>query len=108
MTQHVTGGIPIQFRMTVTNTADFPITMKSVDLQSLGSGGYEIAPTGLPFDVVVQPGATEGVDFWVPANAQTSVAGANGAVALRITTTFDSPSGRFQNVSVRQVMGQIQ
>jgi hypothetical protein len=106
--EHVTGGMPVQFRMSVTNTAQFPITLKRAELQSVGSGGYNINPTSQPFDVVVAPGATETVDFWVPAYAATSVAGVNGAVALRVITEYDSPSGRFRNVGVHQVMGRIQ
>jgi hypothetical protein len=106
--EHVTGGMPVQFRMSVTNTAQFPITLKRAELQSVGSGGYNINPTSRPFDIVLAPGATETVDFWVPAYAATSVAGVNGAVALRLITEYDSPSGKFRNVGVHQVMGRIQ
>lgn len=106
--EHVTGGMPVQYRLSVTNAAQFPITLKRVDLQSIGSGAYDVNPTSMPFDVVIQIGATESVDFWVPAYATTSVAGANGAVALRVVTLYDSPSGKFQNVLVRQVLGRVQ
>ena len=105
--EHVTGGMPVHFRLTVTNTAQFPITLKRSELQSIGTGGYDVAPAAHPFNLVIAPGATESVEFWVPANASTSVAGANGAVALRVTTEYDSPSGGFQSVQVRQVMGRI-
>lgn len=103
--EHMTGGIPVQFRLSVTNTAAFPITLRRLDVQSLGSGGYNVSPTSLPFNVVIPPGGTGSVEFWVPAYATTSVAGVNGAVAVRLMSQFDSPSGVFQNVSVRQVMG---
>ena len=105
--EHETGGMPVQYRLSVTNTAQFPITLKRIDVQSVGSGAYDVNPTSLPYDVVIQMGATESVDFWVPATATVSVAGANGAVALRVVTLYDSASGKFQNVSVRQVMGRI-
>lgn len=105
--EHVTGGMPVHFRLTVTNTAAFPITLKRSELQSIGSGGYEVTPTAHPFNIVIAPGASESVEFWVPANATTSVAGVNGAVALRVTTEYESPSGGFQSVQVRQVMGRI-
>lgn len=106
--EHETGGMPVQFRLSVANTAAFPITLKRLDLQSVGFGGYEVNPTSLPFNVVIPPGSDVSVDFWVPAIAKTSVAGANGAVAVRLVSQFDSPSGVFQNVAVRQVMGRIQ
>jgi hypothetical protein len=106
--EHVTGGIPVQFRLSVTNTAGFPITLKRLDMQSVGAGGYDVSPTSLPFSVVIAPGETVSVDFWVPAYATTSVVGVNGAVAVRLTSQFQSPSGVFRNVSVRQVMGSQQ
>jgi hypothetical protein len=106
--EQVTGGMPVQYRMSVTNTAQVPITLKRVDVRSMGNGAYIVQPTSRPFNLVVAPGATETVEFWVPANAVPSVAGANGAVALQLRTQFDTASGSFQNVSVSQVMGQIQ
>lgn len=103
--EHMTGGIPVQLRMTVTNKAQFAITLKRVDVVSIGSGGYNVGPTSHPFNATVLPGETTEVEFWVAAYATTSVAGVNGAVALRLTSQFESPSGTFQNVAVRQVMG---
>ncbi len=105
--EHVMGGMPVQFRLSVTNTAQFPITLKRAEFQSIGSGAYNISPNSNPFDIVIGPGLTEAVDIWVPAYATTSVAGVNGAVAVRVITEYDSPTGRFQNVKVRQVWGRI-
>jgi hypothetical protein len=106
--EQVTGGMPVQYRMSVTNTAQVPITLKRVDVRSMGSGAYDVPPTSKPYSLVIEPGATEAFDLWIPAYATTSVAGANGAVALQLRTQFDTASGSFQNVTVSQVMGRIQ
>ncbi len=106
--EQVTGGMPVQYRMTVTNPAQIPITLKRVDIRSMGSGAYNVQPTSKPYDLVIAPGATEAFDLWIPAFATTSVAGANGAVALQLRTQFATASGAFQNVTVSQVMGRIQ
>lgn len=106
--QHVTGGVPVQYRMSITNAAQIPITLKRVDVQSIGDGAYVVQPNSKPFALAIAPGATETVEFWVPATAVVSVAGANGAVALQLRTQYDSSAGSFQNVTVSQVMGQIQ
>lgn len=103
--EHVTGGVPIDFGVAITNHADIPITLKRINIQSMGSGGYNVPPTSRPFDKVIAPGATEQVEFWVGANAPPSVAGVNGAVAIRAIAQFDSPKGAFQNTSVHQVEG---
>jgi hypothetical protein len=106
--EHVTGGMPVQYRMSITNTAQIPLTLKRVEMRSMGSGAYYVQPTSKPYSLVIAPGATEAFDLWVPAYATTSVAGANGAVALQLRTQYDTSSGSFQNVTVSQVMGRIQ
>jgi hypothetical protein len=106
--EHVTGGVPINLAMAVTNHATIPITLKRVNVQSIGTGGYNVPSTSRPFkDIVIQPGATEQVQFWVGAYADTSVAGVNGAVALRVIAQFDSSLGAFEYSSVHQVQGRI-
>jgi len=105
--EHVTGGVPIYLGVAVTNNANIPITLKRVNVTSLGSGGYNIPNVSRPFNKVIQPGATEQVEFWVPAYADASVAGVNGAVALRSIVQFDSAQGSFENSSVHQVQGVI-
>jgi hypothetical protein len=96
--------------MAVTNHANIPITLKRVNVSSLGSGGYNVPSTSRPFKdgIVIQPGATEQVQFWVPANADPSVAGVNGAVALRVIAQYDTAQGAFEHTSVHQVGGRVQ
>ena len=105
--EHVTGGVPIAFALSVTNHADIPITLKRVNVQSMGSGGYNIGPTSRPFNVAIAPGATEQVEFTLPSNADPSVAGVNGAVAMRVIAQFDTAQGAFENTTVHQVEGRI-
>jgi len=105
--EHVTGGIPINFGVTITNHASIPITLKRINVQSMGSGGYNVAPTSRPFDKTIAPDATEELQFWVAANADQSVAGVNGAVAMRVIAQFDSSQGAFENTSVHQVEGRL-
>jgi hypothetical protein len=106
--EQVTGGMPVQYRMSVTNAAQVPITLRRVAMRSMGSGAYTVQPTSKPYSLVIAPGATETFDLWVPAYVTTSVAGANGAVALQLRTQYDTSSGSFENVTVSQVMGRIQ
>lgn len=106
--EHVTGGVPVQYRMSVTNEAQIPITLKRVEVRSIGDGAYVVQPNSKPVSLAIGPGETQAVEFWVPAQAVYSVAGANGAVALQLRTQYDSSAGSFQNVTVSQVMGRIQ
>ena len=105
--EHVTGGVPVYFALSVTNNANIPITLKRVNLQSMGSGGYNVPSTSRPFNKSIAPGATETEQFWVGTFADTSVAGVNGAVAIRVIAQFDSSEGAFENTTVHQVQGRI-
>jgi len=101
--RHVEGGLPVQYAFLVQNRASQPITLKRVNLVSMGYGAYDVSAS-MPFKTIVQPGQTETVQFWAPANvSNTSLVGANGPVTLRVTAQFDSPLGQFQEVVVQQV-----
>jgi len=102
--RHIEGGLPIQFALAVQNHAGGPITLKQVNVVSMGYGAYDVPSTSRPFKALIQSDQTQIVDFWVPANIQTaSLVGANGPVTLRVTAFFDSPEGQFQQVVVQQV-----
>ncbi len=102
--RHIEGALPVQYALAIRNHAGEPITLKQVSLVSMGYGAYDVPSTSRPFKALIQPDQTQVVDFWVPANIQsTSLVGANGPVTLRITAYFDSPDGQFQQVVVQQV-----
>ncbi|HEU4522528.1 MAG TPA: hypothetical protein VFT12_11025 [Thermoanaerobaculia bacterium] len=102
--RHVQGGIPVHYALRVGNRSAETITLKSVQVQSVGMGAYDVATTSRPFTTKIQPDQFEIVEFWVPANVSTStIVGANGPVTLRATVYFDSPVGQFQEIVVRQV-----
>ena len=105
--EYVTGGIPVSFRLTVTNRAAIPITLKRVEVSSVGqAGGYLVQQTTVPFNVTLPPGASDSVNFTVAAvNAGLNVTGANEPVTIRVTSVYDTSEGGLQNVVIRQVSG---
>jgi hypothetical protein len=105
--EHITGPVSVHFRVTVTNPAPFPITLKQTLVQSVGAGAYSVNPATNSSNLVVGPGATESIEFWVAGFATTTIAGVNGPVTMRVTTEFQGPSGAFQNIVVRQVMARF-
>jgi len=102
--EHVSGGLPIRYRLRVMNRSTEEITLKRVTVQSMGIGAYTIPQTTQPFSAKVVPDGFEVMEFWVPAFVEhNTTLGANGPVTLRLTLQFDSPVGTFQNTVVRQV-----
>ena len=102
--RHIEGGLPVQYTLKILNHIGEPITLKQVNVVSMGYGAYDVPSTSRPFHAIFQPEQVSAVDFWVPANiSNASLVGANGPVTLRVTAYFDSPVGQFQQIVVQQV-----
>lgn len=102
--RHITGALPVQYRVEVQNPGNEQITLKRVDVQSLGAGAYRLPASSRPFNVVIAPQGTQAVDFWMSGVIDdATVFGANGPVSLRVTANFDSPKGAFNHTFVEQV-----
>ena len=100
----ITGPIPVHYKMRVANKSGEPITLTSLQLQSVGYGAYSLQSQSHPFKQKIAPDHFEIVEFWMPATIQdASLYGANGPVTLRAVAHFDSPVGQFDQVVVQQV-----
>ena len=102
--RNISGPLNVHFAVHVRNAANQPITLKRVDLGTVGYGAYSIGTQSRPFDVTIAPGAESAVELWMPAQIiDPSVAGANGPVTLHAVLLFDSPAGQMQTSVTRQV-----
>ena len=102
--RHITGGISVQYRVEVANLANQPITIKRIDLVSLGPGAYTLRPTSYPLNAALKPGEETAFQFWAPAVIDDpTILGANGPVTLRLTVQYDTPYGGTQSIVVQQV-----
>lgn len=104
--EQVAGGVSVSVRLSVTNNATIPITLQSAEFSTFSEGGWNLPRAQRHgFGKAIAPGATESFDVWLAAVAGLSIVGANGPVSLRVTTTFDSTEGGFNNVVMQQVGG---
>jgi len=102
--RHVTGNVPVHYRVRVANKSAEPITLTRIEVRSIGMGAYTLNPQSHPFKKMVAPDHFEVVDFWLPAVIDDpTVYGANGPVTLRAVAHFDSPVGQFDQVVIQQV-----
>ena len=102
--RHISGGISVQFRVDIGNHANVPITIKRIEVISLGAGAYTLRPTSYPFDARLNAGETTALQFWVPANIDDpTIIGANGPVSVRLTLQYETPAGITQSIVVQQV-----
>jgi predicted GNAT family acetyltransferase len=106
--RHVTGAISVQYRVNVTNNAAEPMTLKRIDLQSIGYGAYTLPAMTQAFDQRIDPRQSRSVEVWGPAVVESStIAGANGPVTLRAVIHYQTAAGTRQVVHVQQVHAAI-
>jgi hypothetical protein len=102
--RNVAGGISVRYRIRVRTVAKEPVTLKRIDLVSVGYGAYNVGSLSRPFDVTIKPGSESSVEvFALGQILDPSIAGANGPVTLRAVMLFDSPLGQLQKVVTQQV-----
>ena len=100
----VAAGVPAHFEFRIVNQADVPITLRRIDLDSLGGGSIGIQSKNRQFDTVIAPHSVQSVDFLTTAfvNDPSSFAG-RSPVLIRAVALFDSPEGSLQKVVQQQV-----
>ena len=100
----VAAGVPAHFEFRIVNQADVPITLRRIDLDSLGGGSIGIQSKNRQFDTVIAPHSVQSVDFLTTAfvNDPSSFAG-RSPVQIRAVALFDSPEGSLQKVVQQQV-----
>ena len=102
--RHISGSISVQFRVDIGNRANVPITIKRIEVISLGVGAYTLRATSYPFDARLNAGEATALQFWVPANIDDpTIIGANGPVSVRLTLQYETPAGMTQSIVVQQV-----
>ena len=56
--RQIAGGISVQYRVDIGNRANVPITIKRIEVISLGAGAYTLRPTSYPFNARLNAGET--------------------------------------------------
>lgn len=99
------GIMEIQYEVRVANRSSEPITLRRIDVQSVGTGAYTLRREFFPFNEVIQPDQYKTVTFWVKAWARGRVAGAgsNEPVTVRGIASFESPVGEFNQIFQRDL-----
>ena len=100
----VPSGVEVHYEFRIVNQAAVPITLRRIDLDSLGGGGITIESKNRQFNTVIQPGTAQSVDFMTTAYIPNpSNYSSRSPVQLRATALFDSPEGSLQKVVQQQV-----
>ena len=93
------------FGFRIRNEAQEPITLRRIDLQSMGDGGYYLRREDQAFNNAIPAGAT--AEATMRARAAYSVTSSGTAsrepVTVRAVVYFETPKGSFQQIVMRNI-----
>ena len=96
--------MPVRYEIQVTNEAAVPVTLKRIDLSSLGGGGFTLQARTRVYDATIAPGETRSVDFETTAYINDPLSYESRApVAIRAVALFDSAEVKVQSIAQQRV-----
>ncbi|MDQ6801816.1 MAG: hypothetical protein M3041_13365 [Acidobacteriota bacterium] len=84
------GPVNIQYRLSIANPTDEPLTLTRLDLQTLGSGAYSLRAAATPMNLKVPPNANASYLISVWGRANGGYLSAGEPVTIRGTAYFQS------------------
>jgi hypothetical protein len=100
----IDGGMSVRYVVRVRNNAREAIKLQRINIESIGMGAYAVSHSSA-FDLSLEPAQVREVVFWAATQRTENVYGANGPVTLRVVASFNSVTGRFEDVTVQNVSG---
>ena len=92
---HFAGPINLQYDILVTNSSDQPLTLRRIELRTVGAGAYSLRNDSTPVNLAIPPGGTVSkmINAW--GYARGGNLAAEEPVTLRAIAYFDGPTGSF-------------
>jgi len=103
---YATGPTQIQFEVRVANRSSEPITLKRIEIQSVGSGSYALRKEFFSYNETIKPEQFTSVKFWAHGYAFATGRDrmpSSEPVNLRGVIYFESPVGNFQQIVTRYI-----
>ncbi|MFP5246753.1 MAG: hypothetical protein ACLGH0_08665 [Thermoanaerobaculia bacterium] len=108
------GVLEVQYGVRIRNKADETITLRQIQIESVGDGGpYFVARSRYFFKFSVKPDNTDDVTFWAKAYSEGNRyrIDAQAPVTIRGIAFFETPIGRFRKpfvTNLSQAWGDMQ
>jgi hypothetical protein len=99
------GDFEVKFRLDIGNRADVPITLSRVELVTVNppGGAYSLDRRAYYFHKAIDSHQIAPIEFWAKANSVGQSRRINEPVTIRGILYFDSPSGSFRHVFVKEL-----
>jgi hypothetical protein len=93
------GSVNLQFALAVQNPTDETLTLRRLDLRTIGSGSFFMRTSGTPFNVQIKPHATTTVTLSAWGNSRGGYLAQDEPIDMQVTAYFDSAKGPFVKLS---------
>lgn len=93
-------------KISVGNPSSEPVTVKRIDVESVGAGPFTIAPSSRTFNQVLEPKREATYQIFAEATVdptEADVARSEGIVVVRGNVLFETPSGPSRRVFVQRI-----
>jgi hypothetical protein len=103
---YATGPTQIQFEARIANRSQEPITLKRIEIQSVGTGSYILRKEFFTYNEPIAPDHFASVKFWAHGYGFATDRGrtpSSEPVNLRSIMYFDSPVGSFHQIVTRYI-----
>lgn len=98
------GQVDIQYRVWVGNQSDEPITLRRIEVSSIGGGAYRLRRESFPFNAKLGAHQQGSIEFWAHSiQAGPIFRGSNEPVTLRAILHFESAVGSFQQIVMKSL-----
>lgn len=97
------GPVNVQFAVTLTNPTDTPVTLRRLDLRTVGGGSFFMRTTGTVFHIEVPPHGSKTVTMSAWGNSRGGMLAEDEPIQLQSTAYFDSPKGTFIKLTMARV-----
>ena len=98
------GQVDVQYEVTVGNRSDEPITLRRIEVSSIGGGAYRLRRESFPFNAKLGAHQQGSIQFWAHSIQSGAIfRGSNEPVTLRAILHFDSPAGPFQQIVMKSL-----
>jgi hypothetical protein len=97
----------VRFDVTVFNHLPAPLTIQRISLQSMGGAGYSIPVTTREYTKVIEPGASETIEFWAAAAVSDATMGTHVPVTIRTTVEAVADGKQRREEFMNRVNGHV-
>ena len=92
------GPVNLQFEVTLTNPTDQPVTLRRLDLRTVGGFSFVMRATGTPFHLQVKPHGSTSATMAAWGNSRGGMLAEDEPINLQGTAYFDGPKGSFVKI----------